>query len=47
MNNNIPYSIEDLVNPQIEKDAHEFLKAWGYSEMQIQSFEIWQRRRNG
>lgn len=40
----IPYSKEEIADTCFKKDTREYLKAWGYTDMEIQYFELWQRK---
>lgn len=45
MNREIPYSKEEIAAPDIKKDIFQLFMAWGYSNVDIQYYEIWRRKR--
>lgn len=45
MNRNIPYSKEEIANPNLDLNADEYFKSWGYSSFDVKTYREWRRRR--
>lgn len=45
MNRDIPYSKEEIADPNLDLDADVWFGSWGYSNEDIKRLRIWQQKR--